>query len=379
MAEIEKITLKNGETRWAFQVYVGVNPKTGKQSTTERRFKTKREANLALKRIEAAVAEGTYFEKKKTKTSYTFKEVYAVWLDSWRHTVEESSLLKVEGDFDRRILPAIGHFKINKIEHKDIQKLANDWGDYVNCAKWISSIRRIFTYANTPPLELDIKDPTANVVIPTPKRKKREKLFFEKDELKKFVEVLNEDDNLQKIVALRLLIFCGIRRGEALGLYWDCVDFDNKTIQIKRAVKRRKKKKDDGKKSKTELYIGPPKNEASYRTLSVDDITLSYLKELKAHQINERVFNSKSGGIMTVSNPRKWMIDIIDKAGLERINVHGLRHTHTSLLIDAGATVKDVQKRLGHDDLDTTLKIYTHVTEHSEKKLAKAFSEYINF
>lgn len=303
MAKIEKVQLKNGETRWTFQVYVGVNPKTGKQSTTERRYKTKREANIALKRIEAQVAEGTYFEKKKTKTSYTFKEVYEIWLDSYQHTVEESSLLRVTGDYERRILPAIGHYNINRIEHKDIQSLANDWGDYVNCSTWISFIRRIFTYANTPPLELDIKDPTANVVIPTPKRKKREKLFFEKEELKKFIEVLNEDDNLQKIVGLRLLIFCGIRRGEALALYWDCVDFENKTIQIKRAVKRRKKKVDDGKKSKSELYIGKPKNDSSYRTLSVDNITLSYLKKLKEYKTNDRIFNSENGGIMTVSKP----------------------------------------------------------------------------
>lgn len=377
--QIKKIKLKNGQIRWEFQVYLGVNPKTGKQATTQKRYETYREADLQLSRIKAQVKEGTYFKKKKKKTSYTFKEVYEIWFDSYQHTVEESSLLKIEGDFERRILPAIGHYRIDKIEHSDIQSLANEWGDFVNCSNWISSIRRMFTYANTPPLELNIKDPTANVVIPTPKRKKRDKIFFEKEELKKFIDVLSEEKNLQKIVALRLLIFCGIRRGETLGLYWDCVDFDEKTIQIKRAVKRRKKKKDDGKKSKTELYIGAPKNEASYRTLSVDDITLSYLRKLKEHKINERIFNSKNGGIMTVSNPRKWMIDIIDKAGLERINIHGLRHTHTSLLIDAGATIKDVQKRLGHDDLDTTLEIYAHVTEHSEKKLAKTFSDYIDF
>lgn len=377
--QIKKIKLKNGQIRWEFQVYLGVNPKTGKQATTQKRYETYREADLQLSRIKAQVKEGTYFKKKKKKTSYTFKEVYEIWFDSYQHTVEESSLLKIEGDFERRILPAIGHYRIDKIEHGDIQSLANEWGDFVNCSNWISSIRRMFTYANTPPLELNIKDPTANVVIPTPKRKKRDKIFFEKEELKKFIDVLSEEKNLQKIVALRLLIFCGIRRGETLGLYWDCVDFDEKTIQIKRAVKRRKKKKDDGKKSKTELYIGAPKNEASYRTLSVDDITLSYLRKLKEHKINERIFNSKNGGIMTVSNPRKWMIDIIDKAGLERINIHGLRHTHTSLLIDAGATIKDVQKRLGHNDLDTTLEIYAHVTEHSEKKLAKTFSDYIDF
>lgn len=64
---------------------------------------------------------------------------------------------------------------------------------------------------------------------------------------------------------------------------------------------------------------------------------------------------------------------------LHKIHVHGFRHTHASLLFEAGATLKEVQSRLGHSDIKTTMDIYTHITQASREKLAEKFRRHIDF
>lgn len=377
MAKPEKYTLKNGETKWKFRVYLGINPKTGKQEYTNRQgFRTKGEANKVLRRIQAKVDEGTYFEEKKDKTNYTFKDVYLIWIDEYKQTVADSTLLKTKGDFERRILPEIGHYKIKEINHTDMQQLANKWGEYKNCRLWISSAGRIFQYARKHHIATD--NPTELVTIPKLKKKVEKKRFYEKNELDQLVKELMKEENLQKVALLRLLIFTGIRRGEAIALYWDCVNFLGKTIEVKRSLRRREKTIDDGRIGKTELYIGEPKNESSYRKIPIDDETLDVLKKLRKYQINERVFNGQTGNILPPSKPREWLRKNAKKADIEPINVHGLRHTYASLLVDMGASPKEVQYLLGHSKIETTLKIYTHLTEQSKKDFANKFTAYIS-
>lgn len=74
------------------------------------------------------------------------------------------------------------------------------------------------------------------------------------------------------------------------------------------------------------------------------------------------------------------MIDKLHiKYGIEKIKLHGFRHTHASLLFESGATIKDVHVRLGHTDIKTTMDIYTHVSENREEEIANQFANYVNF
>ncbi|WP_217581620.1 tyrosine-type recombinase/integrase [Lysinibacillus sp. GbtcB16] len=73
------------------------------------------------------------------------------------------------------------------------------------------------------------------------------------------------------------------------------------------------------------------------------------------------------------------MVQLQEKYNLEKITTHGLRHTHYSLLFEAGATIKEVQDRLGHTDVQTTMNIYTHVTEKAKEVAAEKFAKYMDF
>lgn len=74
---------------------------------------------------------------------------------------------------------------------------------------------------------------------------------------------------------------------------------------------------------------------------------------------------------------QKWMYSVQNKFQLKRVSPHGLRHTHCSLLFEAGASIKEVQDRLGHSDVKTTLDIYTHVTKKAKEGAIQKFVSYL--
>ena len=81
----------------------------------------------------------------------------------------------------------------------------------------------------------------------------------------------------------------------------------------------------------------------------------------------------------TLTKTYQWLKSIIRVHELPEITPHHFRHTHASLLFESGATLKDVQYRFGHSDIQTTMDIYTHVTKQAKEQLAERFNEYIDF
>ena len=82
---------------------------------------------------------------------------------------------------------------------------------------------------------------------------------------------------------------------------------------------------------------------------------------------------------MIPTKPNQKLDRILKKNELKRITVHGLRHTHCSLLFEAGLPIQEVKERLGHPDIQTTMNIYAHVTEKAKEKTAEKFAAYVNF
>lgn len=194
------------------------------------------------------------------------------------------------------------------------------------------------------------------------------------------IELLNcfkKEDNLRRYAFFHLLAYSGMRKSEGFALMWRDIDFMNNEIRITKAVARGKKG----------LYLGPTKNGLP-RTIKLDDKTMELLKMWKkeqAEKYSERGFNTlKKINLyfqiqkMIYTNPYQWLKRVLDKFLLEPITTHGLRHTHCSLLFEAGATIKEVQVRLGHIDMKTTLDVYTHVTEKAKASTIEKFNNYLS-
>ena len=379
---IKQYKLKNGEIRYEFQVYLGTDEATGKQMRTTRRgFKTKKEAELALARIKLQVASGE-FRKERAET---FKEVYELWLLQYENTVEQSTFVKTVSLFDNHILPSIGEYKIEKITVDICQKAVNDWAKKLkNISKVKAYASRVFNFA----VKRDFvqKNPFDLVELPRKRNKPLpdetdEKNFYTREQLIEFLSCLEKETNVKAYVLFRLLAFSGMRKGEALALTWRDINFNTKEIRINKALSR-------GKNSK--LYIKSTKtNEA--RTIKMDEKTMGVLRMWKKKQKedyfklgfntskpSQLVFSNEKNEFIQPSKTREWILYVQEKYNLKKVTTHGLRHTHCSLLFEAGATLKEVQDRLGHSDIKTTMNIYTHVTKKAQEQAIQKFSSYVN-
>lgn len=381
---IKSYKTNKGQKLYEFQVYTGKHPITQKETRTRRRgFKTEQEAYIALMEIELAVATGTY----EVQTFDKYKDIYELWLPIYRETVKESTYSKTVAMFKNHILQKFGHLKIDDVTPMYCQEVLNEWSKDIQESKRVMNYTgMVFNYA----MKLDLIDRNPALLTTAPKRNIDEeyikkKNFYNKDEVKQFMSAAKEyyyPKNITAYTLFRVLIYSGIRRGEALALKWDDIDFKNNVINVSKAIAT-------GLNSKP--YISSPKTKSSYRSVKIDSMTIKQLNKLRVHQktwllergINQKntenfVFCNTNGEMLTLTKPQKWLNTILKKYQLPKITLHGFRHTHCSLLFESGASIKEVQERLGHSDVHTTMNIYAHVTESAHSKISDNFEKYMS-
>ncbi|WP_049773664.1 site-specific integrase [Salisediminibacterium selenitireducens] len=161
---------------------------------------------------------------------------------------------------------------------------------------------------------------------------------------------------------LLLALTTGLRYGELVGLTWDDFTFDypsfeNGMIEVNKTW---------GYMKKSEKGFGKTKNPQSLRKVSVDKVTMEHFYQLKVSAIeNEHglVFFSPSSKYNVISNTasNKLLKKTLQNLGLKVVSMHGLRHTHASVLLYKKISLYYVSERLGHGDIQTTSKEYTHV------------------
>ena len=373
---------KDGQKYYKFQLYVGIDPLTGKSiKTTRRGFKTKKEAQLAISRLQLEIEQGAF----RKQTLDTYQDVYNLWIDKYRLTVKESTFVKTKEIFKLHILPLFGEYKIDKINVQVCQKHVNEW---FSTLKKYRSIRayasKVLDHAVT--LGIIANNVMKNVTMPVnidPPQEDEQENFYTKEQLVQFLKYLKQESNFKHYALFRLLAFSGMRKGEALALTWNDINFTSKEIRINKTLSSGENNR---------LFVQTPKTKSSIRTLKMDKITLDILEEwnklqkqdylklgINTLKPNQLVFSNEDNKYLQPAMTRKWMIRIQDKYSLKKITTHGLRHTHCSLLFEAGASLKEVQERLGHSDIQTTMNIYTHVTEKAKDEAAQKFASYMNF
>lgn len=381
MVTIKPYTLKNKETRYQFKVYLGVNPLTGKElSTTKSGFKTKSDAKAALAKIQLDVRNGTY----KKETVETYFDIYSIWIEHYENTVQDSTFLKTVRIFDNHIIPLMADYKISKIDAAICQKHVNQWAKKLKRFRMVKNYAaKVLTFAMK--RGLIEKNPFDLVEVPIIKQtisleEDEFENFYTREKLIEFLHCFEQEGNIKYYAFFHLLAFSGMRKSEALALTWRDIDIDTYDINIKKAVAR----------GKQGLYLGPTKNGLA-RIIKLDSKTIQLLKRWKKEQAelylrngistnkkSQLVFPNTENKLTDPNQTFKWINTILDKYKLEHITTHGLRHTHCSLLFEAGATIKEVQFRLGHKDVKTTLEIYAHVTNKAKSETVDKFQNYLN-
>jgi len=384
MSKIEPYT-KNGKTYYHVKGYLGIDPLTGKQKNFDKRgFKTLSDADFAYSKAKVAFKEGEYQQKTNR---YTFEEVYKHWFKVYKNTVKESTYVKTEELFNNHILPKIGNYVISQIKPFHLQDAVDDWHEHLKKYKIVYNyMKRIFKYAYTQ--EYIKKIPTDKVIVPTKEVEyathDREKDFYSKSELEDVLETIKRNESLKWYAVFRLLAFSGIRRGEALALTWEDINFQEGTLDINKTLAQGED---------NALIVQSPKSKESIRNIGLDQATIQTLKQWKAKQAefllgrgfnamqsNQLVFsNEKNNSHLYLGAFRVAFVRICEDHELERIHIHGFRHTHASLLFEAGLKMEEVKERLGHSKIETTMNIYTHVTPERKDKSGEKFAKYMNF
>lgn len=197
--------------------------------------------------------------------------------------------------------------------------------------------------------------------------------FWTKEEFEKFISTFDKSDTLErfKFTAIWFLFLTGLRLGELMALKWSDIDFVEATVKVDKSMYY---------KNKREWYITDTKTSSSVRLLYLDELTLQYLKEWKQmqKQLGNVEFIFSYDGLPIGTTFLGHIIDTHSKyAKIKRIRVHDLRHSHASFMLSLGMNDLEMQNRLGHGDIRTTLGTYSHLKLNAMKGVADKFKDQI--
>ena len=389
--KINEITKKDGTVVYRTAVYLGVDSLTGKKVKTYVTAKTKK-ALKTLSDLKIAEFEKNGKTRVREKVEFeNFEALAMTWLDDYLLTVKSNSQTMMKSHFKLYILPALGNYKVEKITAPLLQSIVNQWAKKANTAPIINgkrpagagrdyklllnTVRRILDYAFQ--LGIISSNPARMVVAPRLKKRGKPKLkYLNNEQLKKFLNYLDSleqtDKNIFSITLYKLLLDTGLRVSEALALNWSDIDYDNKSIHVDKTVDSAGNVQDS------------PKSESGIRDISVSDRTMLMLKQWQNRQrvlyrkrkiATRIVFASAIGGYLSRGHVTYDLNNHYKNAGINLTGFHAFRHTHASILLNAGADYKEIQHRLGHAKIGMTIDTYSHLAPDKAKETASIYEE----
>ena len=411
-------------TTWSY--YFDLGKIDGKRKKKEKGgFRTKKEAEQALT---AAMNEynnaGTVFEA----SDITVSDYLDQWYDlhcklNLKYNTQVGYLQIIEN----HLKPKFGIYKLKAINSTILQEYANSLKLNGYSKSHIVGILTVFQSAldyAIEPLHYISQNPMKSVKSPKVERKPRERIILTLDEWQRIIDRFRDT---RYYILLMIGFYTGLRISEAFALTWDDIDFEKRTLSVnKQIVKRnfgadvRKVVEKKGKKElRSSWYFTTPKTPASVRTVPFGETLYQALKHEKAEQLkNEmkygeyytihvmkkevdekgndmirvvpvqkcidsqlqrvRLICVAENGQYTSTDSFKFCSRVIHRELQLAFDYHSLRHTHATMLIEAGVNVKNVQVRLGHTNIQTTLQTYVHDTEKMAEQSVDLFEQITN-
>lgn len=371
------------------------DPVTGKRKQARRRgYKNKKEAQAAANELYHELTKGTFIEDN----DISFGDFTESWMNYYSNlgTVKISTIKhrKYEITVWLRFFKAIPIRKITKQMYQDaLFRMKNELnlGDGTivgihGCARLIFKYAREIDVISADPSEF-AKLPKTRKTVEDIKNRVEIPKYLEKDELSYFLKVAKLHGLDGDYETFLTLAYSGLQIGEFTVLQESDIDFKDNMIDVNKTYFN------EHNKSK-EYVLLTPKSEKSIRTVEVDPIVTNairaYINSNKSYKMLHRSHYYDKGYIMpnkdkypgypkTLRLHEYRMKRILRIARLNTtLTPHSLRHTHTSLLAEAGVPLHEIMDRLGHKDDETTKLIYLHVTKARKKEATKKFGELMN-
>ena len=381
--KITEYKKKDGTVIYRSSVYLGIDTITGKKVKTTISGRTKRELKAKALQTQIDFEKGGSTVYKAVQIN-TYAELVENWLETYCHTVKKSTLMMTKVKINNYLLPAFGNYKLDKLTPPIIQKQVNQWAkDYNQLGKGFQEYpllnslnKRILKYAVS--LQVIPYNPARDIIVPRRKPKEGQKLKYLDDEnLKKFLVYLeqlpNTYRNFYDTVLYKTLLATGLRIRECLALKWSDIDLQNGTLDVNKTLNTLKE-------------ITSPKSKSSVRMIDLDTKTVLMLRLYKARQSQvgreiglsyEKVFSNTFDKYIDARALRKRLDNHLTLAGCPRLTFHAFRHTHASILLNAGLPYKEIQTRLGHAKLSMTMDIYSHLSKDNQKNATSFYEKAI--
>ena len=368
------IRKRNNKSGKSYQVVVelGKDVNTGKRKREFRSFSTLAEA----KRYQAHCQGQLYANGYVANSDITVKTVAEEWFASAKDGLKPTTARGYKVNIYNHILPHIGSVPIQALKSSTIKDMISSLGKELSATsiKYIlRNLSQILKYAEQ--RSYIVKTPMKSVAIP-----KSSKPKFATYSVAELVKLLKAVKGTDLELPIHIESETGLRLGELLGLSWDNIDFDKKTITVNKTVSYVEGK----------IYITSPKTTKSNREIVVSATLIEAIKSYKEKEEstkrpkryenkNNLLFHKENGQPLTNSSFSSKFASTLKKNGLKHIRFHDLRHTHASLLYNKyGMNIKSVSDRLGHSKISTTMDYYVGGTDDIQKvgieKLAKDLS-----
>lgn len=335
----------------SWQYTISAKPKPIRKSG----FRTKKEAQVAAAEVEDKINKKQYTQLK----SIPFKEYFENWIKLYKTNISEATMRHYQYSLVA-IKKYFGGTSIQQITRQEYQKFINDFGG----TRAKETVEKLNSHCRS-----CVKDAVEDHLIPfdftrkvtltwTVKAKKGEEKHLNYEESKNlFNQLFNKLNDGLGYYLILLGLSTGLRFGELVGLTGKDFDFENNTLNVDKTW---------GYLERQEIGFGSTKNDESIRIIKVDKITMdafNHLLKANPSNMHQLVFYSSSSKYRVISNTNanKLLRNILKELKINPITMHGLRHTHASVLLYQKVSMNYVSERLGHKDVETTWKTYAHI------------------
>lgn len=345
---------KRADGRYQAKILIGIDEVSGKQKFEVVYAKSIRELEDKKAELKELVNKGIHTNDKKL--------TLAEWSHAWYKTHKATSGIKTKEMYERLVYtiinPKIGHIRLKELTRTDIQLLINERHEQPRtCQQLKMCLNQIIEAAIEDGLLY--KNVCRHISLPSQQREEKRGLT----DIEK-VAISKADFTDKEKAFIYLIQYCGIRRGEALALTKNDIEFKDNVVKIYKAVTFE---------NNTPILKPMPKSIAGIRNipmpLILSELMQKYIKSTETIYLFEM---ERKGGLMSKSSYNKFWNKIVDKinktaGGTDTIKVihnlgaHVFRHNYATLIFYAGVDIKDAQYLLGHTDVRLTLNIYTHL------------------
>ena len=287
-----------------------------------------------------------------------FCDFYRSWIDTYKKGAIRNATLKKYLAAYKWLCELVPDMKMSELNRTSYQKLLNDYA-VIHEKQTVLDFHRYLKAGILDAFDdgLITKDPTRKVIIKGCKIRAKKIKYLSQFELQLLMKDLDLSDEINWDYFLFLVAKTGMRFSEALGITPADFDFQNQTVSVNKTWDY-----------KDNTGFAETKNESSIRKIQIDWSTATkFSKIIQGMDYNMPIFIQQGQKVYN-STVNDTLERHCKKLDIPVISIHGLRHTHASLLLYAGVSLASVSRRLGHSDIVTTEKIYLHIIRELESQ-----------